>query len=96
MGVDKVRLTGGEPTVRKDLVEIVKGIKSISEIKSIAMTTNGLVLKNKLKSLQDAGLDNINISLDTFIEAKFEFMTRRQGFKKVLEVGNIFFIFKYF
>jgi cyclic pyranopterin phosphate synthase len=55
-----------------------------------------LVLKNKLKSLQDAGLDNLNISLDTFIEAKFEFMTRRQGFKKVLEVGNKFFIFKYF
>jgi molybdenum cofactor biosynthesis enzyme MoaA len=95
-GVDKVRLTGGEPTVRKDLVDIVKGIKSFPEIKSIAMTTNGLVLKNKLKSLQEAGLDNLNISLDTFVEAKFEFMTRRLGYKKVLEVRNKILIFEIF
>ena len=51
------------------------------------MTTNGIVLKHKLKNLQEAGLDNLNISLDTFIEAKFEFLARRMGFKKVLEVN---------
>jgi molybdenum cofactor biosynthesis enzyme MoaA len=50
------------------------------------MTTNGLILKRKLKDLKDAGLDSINISLDTFVEAKFTFLTRRLGFKNVLEV----------
>jgi cyclic pyranopterin phosphate synthase len=50
------------------------------------MTTNGLVLKNKLLPLKEAGLDNINISLDTFIEAKFNFVTRRQGLKRVIDV----------
>ena len=61
-------------------------IKSFPQIKSIAMTTNGIVLKNKLKSLQEAGLDNLNISLDTFVEPKFELLTRRLGYKRVLEV----------
>ena len=50
------------------------------------MTTNGLVLKNKLKILKEAGLDTLNISLDTFIEAKFTLLTRRLGFQKVIEV----------
>jgi molybdenum cofactor biosynthesis enzyme MoaA len=85
-GVNKIRLTGGEPTVRRDLVEIIKDIKSIPQIKSIGMTTNGIVLKNKLKFLKEAGLDSLNISLDTLIEAKFTFITRRLGFQKVLEV----------
>jgi molybdenum cofactor biosynthesis protein A len=84
-GVDKVRLTGGEPTVRADLENIVSMIRSHKEIKSIGMTTNGLVLKHKLRSLKEAGLDVLNISLDTFVEAKFTFLTRRLGFKKVME-----------
>ena len=83
-----MRLTGGEPTVRKDLLEIVKGIKAFPEIQTIAMTTNGLVLKNKLKSLKDAGLSSLNISLDSFVEAKFTFLTRRLGFNKVMEVKS--------
>jgi len=85
-GVTKIRLTGGEPTVRKDLIDIIKMIKSYPEIKTIAMTTNGLVIKNKLKALQEAGLNSINISLDTLIEAKFVFITRRNGFNNVLNV----------
>ena len=87
-GVDKIRLTGGEPTIRKDLCEIIQEIKSIPQIKSIGMTTNGIVLKNKLQSLKEAGLENINISLDTLVEAKFSFITRRLGFHRVLEVRN--------
>lgn len=85
-GIDKIRLTGGEPTVRKDLAEIIKDIRSLPQIRSIGMTTNGIVLKNKLKFLKEAGLDHINISLDTLIEAKFTFVTRRLGFNRVLEV----------
>jgi len=88
-GVDKIRLTGGEPTIRKDLVDIIKTIKSFDEIKSIAMTTNGIALKHKLKPLKDAGLDNLNISLDTFVDAKFQFVTRRLGLQNVLEVNFI-------
>ena len=87
-GVTKIRLTGGEPTVRKDLVEIIQMIKSYPQIKTIAMTTNGLILKNKLKPLQDAGLNSLNISLDTLVEAKFIFITRRNGFNNVLNVHN--------
>ena len=87
-GVDKIRLTGGEPTIRKDLIDIIGEIRSIPQIKLIGMTTNGLVLKNKLNSLKEAGLDNINISLDTLVEAKFNFITRRLGFQRVLEVRN--------
>lgn len=89
VGIDKIRLTGGEPTVRKDLVEIIKDLRSHREIKSIAMTTNGLVLKNKLELLKAAGLDTLNISLDTFVEAKFTFWTRRIGLSRVLDVSII-------
>ena len=88
-----MRLTGGEvflilfkPTVRKDLIDIISDIRKHDSITSIGMTTNGLVLKNKLKRLKEAGLDSINISLDTFIEAKFTLLTRRLGFEKVMEV----------
>ena len=72
-------------------MDIVKGIKAFPEIKSIAMTTNALVLKNKLLNLKEAGVDNLNISLDTFLEPKFTLMTRRLGFKKVIEVSFILY-----
>jgi molybdenum cofactor biosynthesis enzyme MoaA len=67
-------------------VDIVRDIKKYKSIESIGMTTNGLVLKRKLNDLKQAGLDTLNISLDTFIESKFTFLTRRLGFKNVLEV----------
>ncbi len=54
-------------------------------LKSIAMTTNGVTLKRKLHSLQKAGLDQINVSLDTLIKPKFEFITRRKGWNNVME-----------
>ncbi|CAG0879539.1 unnamed protein product [Cyprideis torosa] len=84
-GVTKVRLTGGEPTVRKDIVEIIGRIKDIRGIESVAITTNGITLKRKLPDLKLAGLDKINISLDTLVPAKFELMTRRLGFERVMD-----------
>jgi len=83
-GVDKIRLTGGEPTVRKDLVEIVSALGRHPKLKTLAMTSNGLVLHRKLSELQKLGLNLVNISLDTLVPAKFEDATRRKGFDHVL------------
>jgi molybdenum cofactor biosynthesis protein A len=87
-GVTKVRLTGGEPTVRKDILEIVQQIQKIEGIKTIAMTTNGLVLAKKLPLLQASGLNAVNISLDTLDENKFTLISRRLGFKNVINSIN--------
>jgi molybdenum cofactor biosynthesis enzyme MoaA len=86
-GVDKIRLTGGEPLVRKDAVEIVSRINQLRNLglKNIAMTTNGVSLKRKLDSLLDAGLDNLNVSLDTLDPLKFQLITRRGGHQLVLD-----------
>ncbi|XP_043483678.1 molybdenum cofactor biosynthesis protein 1 isoform X2 [Leptopilina heterotoma] len=83
-GVKKIRLTGGEPTVRRDIVDIIAGLKQFEGLKSIAMTTNGLTLTRQLPSLQRAGLDGLNISLDTLKESRFEKFTRRRGWSRVI------------
>ena len=64
-GITKVRLTGGEPLVRKDICDIAKRISKIDTIKKLALTTNGVLLKDCAKDLKDAGVNAINISLDT-------------------------------
>lgn len=74
-------MKGGEPTVRKDLVDIVSGLSSLEGIKSVSLTTNGLVLGRKAQALADAGLKQVNISLDTLQEQKFAMITRRKGHK---------------
>uniref|UniRef100_A0ACD5Z4W4 Uncharacterized protein n=2 Tax=Avena sativa TaxID=4498 RepID=A0ACD5Z4W4_AVESA len=84
-GVDKIRLTGGEPTVRKDLEDICLHLSGMKGLKTLAMTTNGIVLSKKLPRLKECGLNALNISLDTLIPAKFEFMTRRKGHSRVME-----------
>tara|TARA_B110000977_G_scaffold34198_1_gene45681 strand:- start:37227 stop:38546 length:1320 start_codon:yes stop_codon:yes gene_type:complete len=84
-GVDKIRLTGGEPTVRKDLTDIVAKLKQLPGLKTIAITTNGLTLHKRLEELQKCGLTHVNISLDTLVPAKFEFLTRRKGHDRVLK-----------
>ena len=84
-GVDKVRLTGGEPTVRRDLAEIIGNLKAVPGIEKVGITTNGIALKRKLESLKAAGLDVINISLDTLVAAKYDFITRRSGLATVIE-----------
>ncbi|XP_076235842.1 molybdenum cofactor synthesis 1 isoform X2 [Calliopsis andreniformis] len=83
-GVNKIRLTGGEPTVRKDIVHIIAGLKELSGLKQVAITTNGLTLTRQLPSLRRAGLDAVNISLDTLRENRFEQFTRRKGWTRVM------------
>ena len=80
-GVNKIRLTGGEPAVRNDIVEIVDEMNKLRDIglKKICMTSNGVALHRKLPRLANAGLTHLNLSLDTLVPAKFEFITRRKG-----------------
>lgn len=85
-GITKVRLTGGEPLLRKDLVQVVEGLASLRPqgLQNIGITTNGITLARKLPDLKKAGLDQLNISLDTLVPAKFEFIARRKGFSHVI------------
>ncbi|XP_042244414.1 molybdenum cofactor biosynthesis protein 1 isoform X2 [Thunnus thynnus] len=84
-GVDKIRLTGGEPLIRPDVLDIIAELRKLEGLKTIAVTTNGMNLARLLPKLKDAGLDLINISLDSLVPAKFEFIVRRKGFHKVME-----------
>ncbi|XP_074204755.1 molybdenum cofactor biosynthesis protein 1 isoform X1 [Camelus bactrianus] len=104
-GVDKIRLTGGEPLIRPDVVNIVAHLlasartssliplpvvspaqlRQLEGLRTIGITTNGINLARLLPQLQKAGLSAINISLDTLVPAKFEFIVRRKGFHKVME-----------
>ena len=77
LGVDKVRLTGGEPTVRRNVVELAREIKAIPGIQKLTMTTNGVKLAELARPLAEAGLDSINISVDSLDPAKFRHITRR-------------------
>jgi cyclic pyranopterin phosphate synthase len=84
-GVTKIRLTGGEPTVRPDIVELVQSLGQLKQygLESLAMTSNGIALKRKLPALVQGGLDTLNVSLDTLDPHLFQVMTRRKGFDKV-------------
>lgn len=84
-GVSKIRLTGGEPLVRADLADIIRSLKAIPGVNTVGITTNALTLSRKLDSLVAAGLDALNISLDTLIKPKFEHITRRRGHDRVLQ-----------
>ncbi|XP_061326877.1 molybdenum cofactor biosynthesis protein 1 isoform X2 [Pezoporus flaviventris] len=84
-GVEKIRLTGGEPLIRPDVVDIVGQLRKLEGLKTIAVTTNGMNLTRLLPRLKEAGLNAINVSLDTLVPAKFEFIVRRKGFHKVME-----------
>lgn len=85
-GVTKIRLTGGEPTVRKDVVEVVRQLGALRKhgLHSVGMTSNGIALRRKLPALVDAGLTSLNVSLDTLDPFKFELITRRRGHETVL------------
>jgi len=76
LGFDKVRLTGGEPTVRNRIVEIVRSIASTPGIESVSMTTNGILLKKLAGPLAQAGLKRVNVSIDTLDADKFQRLTR--------------------
>jgi cyclic pyranopterin phosphate synthase len=75
LGVCKIRLTGGEPTVRKDFIEIIENLKSLPGINKVVFTTNGYNLKNIAKSVVDAKVNGINVSIDSLDREKFKFIT---------------------
>ena len=93
LGVKKIRLSGGEPLLKNDIVEIVERIASLG-FKDISMTTNGILLEKYAQALKDAGLDRVNVSLDTLDRKTFEFITKKdyledakKGILKAVEVG---------
>ncbi|KAK1056976.1 hypothetical protein LTR74_014511 [Friedmanniomyces endolithicus] len=89
-GVNKIRLTGGEPTVRKDILELMRRIGGLRSagLKELALTTNGISLWRKLDAMVEAGLTGVNISLDTLDPFQFQLLTRRQGFDAVMKSIN--------
>jgi cyclic pyranopterin phosphate synthase len=76
MGFHKFRLTGGEPTVRANIVEIVRGIATTPGVRTVTMTTNGVLLKELARPLKDAGLQRVNVSIDSLDPDKFKRLTR--------------------
>ena len=82
-GVDTVRVTGGEPLVRRGVEQLVKGLKAIPGIRKVTMTTNAVLLEQQLPALLEAGLDSVNISLDTLDPALFAKITARDEFAAV-------------
>ncbi len=84
-GVEKIRVTGGEPTVRREIEKLISSLSKINGIKSISMTTNGLLLRDKVKQLKEAGLGSVNVSLDTFRADRFKAMGGVDGVDKVLD-----------
>jgi GTP 3',8-cyclase len=82
-GVTKVRITGGEPLVRRGITELVRMISNIKGISDLSMTTNGILLHDYAKDLKDAGLQRVNISLDTIDPVKFRTITRTGNIKDV-------------
>ncbi len=85
MGVQQVRLTGGEPLVRRDIVKLVERLHKIEGLKGLSLTTNGVLLKDLAKPLAEAGLSRINVSIDSLMRERFAEMTRRDALHKVLE-----------
>ncbi len=85
LGVDKIRLTGGEPLVRHGLPILVAKLARIEGIKDVALTTNGILLAQQAEALRDAGLQRLNISLDGLSSETFQRIARRSGLDQVLE-----------
>src|SRR4051794_30475533 len=85
LGIDKIRLTGGEPLLRKNLDRLVRMLAAIPGIKDIGLTTNGMTLADHAQELWDAGLRRMNISLDTLDEGRFQQVARRPGVERVIE-----------
>jgi len=88
LGITKIRLTGGEPLLRKNLIYLVELLSSIQNVMDLAMTTNGVLLKQFAGQLKTAGLNRINISLDTLIPEKYYLITRENRLHEVLEGIN--------
>lgn len=85
LGIEKIRITGGEPLARNGVSSLVKSLSSIEKINQLCLTTNAVFLAPYAKRLKEAGLNNINISLDTLSEAKFRRITRKSYFPDVMK-----------
>lgn len=85
LGVDKIRITGGEPLVRRGILDIVKGIANLDGVKDLSMTTNGILLKDYARELKACGLNRVNISLDSLDREKFRDITRGGNIDDVFE-----------
>lgn len=93
-GIKKVKITGGEPLVRRDIIEIIREIKQIPGIENVTITTNGMLLEKYAEELKEAGLDGLNLSLDTLDPVEFHQITRVgkleqvwAGLEKALAIG---------
>jgi cyclic pyranopterin phosphate synthase len=84
LGIDKIRLTGGEPLMRRDLPRLVSMLVAVPGIRDIGLTTNGILLADQAQAFFDAGLRRINISLDTLNPERFRQLTRRDGLDRVI------------
>lgn len=94
LGVSKIRITGGEPALRKDLTDVIAAVKAVPGIKNVALTTNGFNLEKNIASWLDAGLDALNVSIDSLNPESFRLITGSQhhqsilrGLDKALELG---------
>lgn len=85
MGVGKIRFTGGEPLLRKDIFDLISYTSAIDKVHSIQLTSNGILLKEKVEKLILSGLNGVNISLDTLRPDRFRLITRRFGLEKVMD-----------
>src|SRR5512132_1845121 len=95
MGVNKVRLTGGEPLLRKDLATLMRLLLQNTKIQDLALTTNGILLAEQAQAFYEAGLHRITVSLDTLKAERFKALTKRDAHTQVLEgieaVGRVGF-----
>lgn len=85
LGIEKVRITGGEPLLRRDLPTLIRMLLRNMLIKDLALTTNGILLADQAQALYDAGLHRVTVSLDTLDASRFQVLTRRDGHHRVLE-----------
>ena len=85
LGITGFRITGGEPTARKELPELVRRVAAVPGVRDLAMTTNGILLKKLARPLKEAGLHRLNVSLDTLRGERFVHIARREGFGRVME-----------
>ncbi len=85
LGVEKVRVTGGEPLLRRDLPTLIRMLLRNPQVRDLALTTNGILLADQAQALYDAGLHRVTVSLDTLDASRFQVLTRRDGHHRVLE-----------
>jgi len=89
VGISKIRLTGGEPFVRTDLMDLIRNMSEIAGVKEIHLTTNGVLTAPHIPELKKLGIASVNLSLDTFDRERFKLITRRDEVEKVMETYHL-------